>query len=197
MRSLFILLVAVLAACSNARLRVGPVTLPAKSPAPSPMSDFFDLAAVDIHGDTIGMDRYRGHKVLVVNTASECGNTPQYTQLQDMHARYRDRGLVIIGFPCDQFGGQEPGTDAEIEAFCEKHYGVTFPMMSKVEVKGPDKHPVYQWLTERERNGKMNVEVTWNFQKFLVDEQGQLVTTVAPDTDPATPEIIDWIEGRR
>lgn len=195
MRILALLLIAV--SCStSAQIRVGPVKFPART-TPKADMNFFELSALDIHGDTVRMDRYRGHKVLVVNTASECGNTPQYAQLQELHERYRDRGLVIIGFPCDQFGGQEPGTEIEIEAFCKKTYGVTFPLMSKVKVKGPDKHPVYQWLTERSRNGKMDVEVRWNFQKFLVDEQGKLFTTVAPDTDPTAPVIINWIEGQR
>lgn len=195
MRSLALLLLAVACSC-HAQIRVGPVKIPAKK-TPKAHMDFFDLTATDIHGDTVPMERFRGHKVLVVNTASECGNTPQYARLQALHERYRDSGLVIIGFPCDQFGGQEPGTEAQIETFCTKNYGVTFPMMSKVEVKGPGAHPVFQWLTERARNGKMDVEVTWNFQKFLVDEHGGLVTTVAPGTDPTTPVIIDWIEGRR
>jgi glutathione peroxidase len=194
--SLFALMTGLAAA---GQVIIGPVKIPRSTTpkASSPMGDFFDLSAVDIHGDSVRMDRYRGHKVLVVNTASECGNTPQYTQLEHLYEEYKDRGLVIIGFPCDQFGGQEPGTEADIEAFCTKNYGVTFPMMSKIEVKGPGKHPVYQWLTEREHNGKLDAEVTWNFQKFLIDEKGQLVTTVAPDTDPTTPVIMNWLEDKR
>jgi len=185
-----------LLACTD-YVRVGPVTVPMQQPATMPATTgFFDLSATDIHGAPAAMARWKGHKVLVVNTASECGYTPQYAQLQELYAAYKDKGLVIVGFPCDQFGGQEPGSEERIEAFCTKNYGVTFPMMSKVEVKGPGKHPVYQWLTEKQRNGKMDVEVSWNFQKFLIDEQGALVTTLAPATLPTDPVVVNWLEGR-
>jgi glutathione peroxidase len=164
---------------------------------PTAAGTFFDLTATDIHGHTAAMSQWKGMKVLVVNVASECGFTPQYAQLEELHAAYKDKGLVVVGFPCDQFGGQEPGTEAEIEAFCRKNYGVTFPLMSKVEVKGPNAHPVYKWLTQKALNGKMDVEVKWNFQKFLINEDGSLATTVASATSPLDDVIIDWIEGRR
>ena len=185
-----------LLACAD-YVRIGPVTMPVDRATPMPEQSFFDLTATDIHGQPAPMSQWRGSKVLVVNTASECGNTPQYAQLQEIWESYKDKGLVIVGFPCDQFGGQEPGDEGQIEAFCQKNYGVTFPLMSKVEVKGANKHPVYQWLTEKRLNGRMDVEVTWNFQKFLIDENGQLVTTVAPGPDPTDDAIMNWIEGKR
>lgn len=186
-----------LASCFNT-ISVGPVTVPMENTtAPAATTTFFDLRATDIHGNETAMAQWKGRKVLVVNTASECGYTPQYAQLQEIWEAHREKGLVIIGFPCDQFGGQEPGTEAEIGAFCQKNYGVTFPMMAKVAVKGADKHPVYAWLTEKRLNGRMDVEVTWNFQKFLINEDGTLATTVAPATEPSDDAIMNWIEGRR
>ena len=185
-----------LLACAD-YVRVGPVTLPVNSEQPPvATSTFLDLTATDITGKPVEMAQWKGRKVMVVNTASECGYTKQYAQLEELYEQYKDKGLVIIGFPCDQFGGQEPGTEAEIATFCQKNYGVTFPLMSKVEVKGANKHPVYQWLTEKKLNGKMDVEISWNFQKFLIDEQGQLVTTLAPATQPTDEVVLNWLEGK-
>jgi len=135
--------------------------------------------------------------VMVVNTASECGFTPQYKQLQELYTTYKDKGLVIVGFPSNDFGGQEPGTEQQIEEFCQLNFGVTFPMMAKVNTKGEAKSPVYQWLTEQSKNGKMDSEVKWNFQKYLIDENGNLVTMLASATDPLSDVVINWVEGRK
>jgi glutathione peroxidase len=161
------------------------------------MVSFHSLSATDIHGKPFAFDQLKGKKVLVVNTASECGYTKQYKQLQELYTTYQDKGLVIVGFPSNDFGGQEPGTEQEIEQFCQANYGVTFPMMGKVSTKGAAKHPVYQWLTEKAQNGKMDSEVKWNFQKYLINEQGELVTMLASATDPLDEVVINWVEGRK
>ena len=130
-----------------------------------------------------------------MNTASECGYTPQYEDLEKLNQQYKDKGLVIIGFPCNDFGEQEPGTEKEIAAFCKKNYGVTFLMMSKISVKGDDKHPVYQFLTEKKLNGVEDSEVKWNFQKYLLDENGKLVKSFSSKVKPLSPEITGIIEN--
>ncbi|HMN06951.1 MAG TPA: glutathione peroxidase [Flavobacteriales bacterium] len=157
---------------------------------------FHQFTVTDINGRPFDLSGLRGHKVLVVNTASECGYTPQYKQLEELYARYKDRGLVVVGFPSNDFGGQEPGTEKEIAAFCEKNYGVTFPMMSKVHTKGPDQAPVYGWLTRKALNGVLDSEVKWNFQKYLIDEEGKLVAMYPSAQEPLSPAIIKWVEGQ-
>ncbi|MGV3631488.1 MAG: glutathione peroxidase [Bacteroidota bacterium] len=153
-----------------------------------------DYKATDIHGNTVDFSQFKGKKILVVNTASECGYTPQYEDLEKLNKAYKDKGLVIIGFPCNDFGAQEPGTEKEIAAFCQKNYGVSFLMMSKISVKGSDKHPVYQFLTQKELNGVEDSDVKWNFQKYLLDENGKLVKHYGSKTSPMAPEITDWIK---
>ncbi len=164
---------------------------------PLPLTDlphsFYALKATDIDGQEVDMAQYKGHKVLVVNTASKCGHTPQYAGLEELQQRYAATGLLVVGFPSNDFLRQEPGTDAEIAEFCTKNYGVTFRMMSKVEVKGDLMHPVYQWLTEKSQNGVLDSKVKWNFQKYLIDEQGRLIAVFAPGTDPLSEEVISLI----
>lgn len=130
---------------------------------------------------------------MVVNTASKCGLTPQYKQLQAIYEKYGNDDFVIVGFPANNFMSQEPGTNEEIAAFCERNYGVTFPMMAKIEVKGKEMHPVYQFLTQKDKNGVMDSKVTWNFQKYLLDEKGQLVEVISPRTAPDDEQVIRWI----
>lgn len=137
----------------------------------------------------------KGKKILVVNTASKCGLTPQYEQLEKLNELYQGK-LVIIGFPANNFGQQEPGTNDEIAEFCQKNYGVSFPMMAKISVKGEDMNEVYQFLTKKEQNGVLDSEVQWNFQKYLLDENGQLVKMISPRTSPLDTEIVNWIEGK-
>jgi glutathione peroxidase len=144
----------------------------------------------------VRMDRFAGKKIMVVNTASECGYTPQYRQLQELYDLHKDQGLVILGFPSNDFGGQEPGTEQDIAAFCEKNYGVSFPMMAKVTVKGADAHPVFQWLQQKQRNGVKDAKVDWNFNKFLIDEQGRLVEHLSGKVSPLDDRILDWVRGQ-
>jgi glutathione peroxidase len=154
---------------------------------------FYDFKVKDIDGKDFDFSSLKGKKILIVNTASKCGNTPQYAQLQELYEEYANKGFTIIGFPANNFGQQEPGTNKEIEEFCTKNYSVTFPMMEKISVKGDDMHPLYQWLTQKSKNGVLDSEVTWNFQKYLIDEKGNLVKTVAPKIKPNDEQILSWI----
>jgi len=147
-----------------------------------------------LHGELMSLSTYRGNALLIVNVASECGMTPQYEQLQALHTRYHERGLVVVGFPCNQFGGQEPGTAEEIEAFCTKTYGVTFPMMEKIEVKGDERHDIYALLSDvADADGKAG-EVQWNFEKFVVSADANSVVRFRPQTKPDDPAVIAAIE---
>ena len=157
----------------------------------------YDFKATTLDGQPFDLSSLKGKKVLVVNTASKCGLTPQYETLQKLYDTYRDHNFVIIGFPANNFAGQEPGTNAEIKEFCTKNYGVTFPMMSKISVKGNDIDPLYKWLTSKSLNGVVDAEVQWNFQKFMIDEQGKLVGFVSPKEKPDSEKIINWIEGKK
>jgi glutathione peroxidase len=148
------------------------------------MTSAHDFSATGIDGVDRPLSQYRDSVVLIVNTASQCGLTPQYAGLQELYDTYRDRGFVVLGFPCDQFAHQEPGTEAEIAAFCETSYGVTFPMFAKVEVNGEHEHPLYAWLKEQ-RRGALGGAIKWNFTKFLVDRDGAVVNRYAPTTVPA------------
>lgn len=154
-----------------------------------------DFKVEDIFGEAFDLSTLAGKKVMVVNTASKCGLTPQYEQLQELFEKYQHENFTIIGFPANNFMNQEPGTNEEIAEFCQVNFGVTFPMMSKVSVKGDDIAPVYQWLTSKEKNGVMDVEVTWNFQKFLIDEKGRLVDFLTPRESPFSDKVIDWLSN--
>lgn len=156
---------------------------------------FHDFIVKDIDGKEFDLALYKGKKVLVVNVASKCGLTPQYKDLQALYDRYKDQNFVVIGFPANNFMGQEPGTNAEIKEFCTLNYGVTFPMMNKISVKGKDQAPLYNWLTHKSENGKIDQEVTWNFQKFLIDENGNLVDVLQPKESPMSEKIVKWITG--
>jgi len=151
------------------------------------------FVVTDIYGDEFNMAQLKGKKVMIVNTASKCGLTPQFEGLENLYRRYSDKNFVIIGFPANNFRNQEPGTDEEIITFCQENYGVTFPMMSKISVKGDDMHPLYQWLTQKSLNGVIDSEVAWNFQKYLIDENGNLVKFFGPRKDPLSEEIVAWI----
>jgi glutathione peroxidase len=157
---------------------------------------FHDFQATTITGEEISLSNFKGKKILVVNVASKCGLTPQYKELQELYDTYSDKNFVILGFPANNFLSQEPGTDEEIAQFCEVNYGVTFPIMSKISVKGDDIHPIYDWLTDEEQNGVWSGNISWNFQKFLIDEEGKFVKTLGPRTSPLDKEITDWIEGK-
>ncbi len=156
----------------------------------------YDFSVNDISGKPFDLSSLKGKKVLVVNVASKCGYTPQYAKLEELYKRYGNGDFVILAFPANNFMSQEPGTNAEIREFCTSRYGVTFPMMEKISVKGKDIHPLYAWLTGKVENGGMDAPVKWNFQKFMIDGQGHVVDFAAPGTDPLDEKIIRWIEGR-
>jgi glutathione peroxidase len=162
----------------------------------SGQNSFHDFVVTDIQGNPFPLSQLKGKKVLIVNTASKCGFTPQYEQLEKLYQEYGKNGFIVIGFPSNNFFRQEPGSNDDILAFCQKNYGVSFPMMSKISVKGQDMHPLYKWLTKKELNGRMNSNVTWNFQKYLIDEEGELIGMVVPKKSPYSPEIVTWLEGR-
>ena len=147
------------------------------------MTSFGDFKATSIDGREVDLADYTGQVVLVVNTASQCGFTPQYAGLQELHDAYADRGFAVLGFPCDQFGNQEPGNEAEIASFCERNFGVTFPLFAKVEVNGDDAHPLFAWLRE-EKGGLLGSKIKWNFTKFLLGRDGQVVKRYAPTAAP-------------
>lgn len=153
-------------------------------------TSFYDLKAISIDGDTIEMSAYKGKKIVVLNTASKCGYTPQYKDWQTFHEQHGDN-FVVLGFPCNQFLGQEPGSASEIETFCQKNYGVTFQMFDKVDVKGKDQHPVYQWLTDPAQNGWNKEVPSWNFCKYLIDENGKLTHFFASKIKPDSKEFVE------
>ena len=156
-------------------------------------TSFYDFTVKDINGEDYALSQLNGKKVLVVNTASKCGLTPQYEGLQKLYEKYGDENFMIIGFPANNFFRQEPGSNEEIATFCSINYGVTFPMMSKVSVKGKDQHPLYRWLTSKNENGLENSKVGWNFQKYMIDEEGHLVGHFSPKTKPDNEELVSWI----
>lgn len=150
----------------------------------------------NINGEEFDFSSLNGKKIMVVNTASKCGLTPQYEKLEALYQKYKNDNFIIIGFPSNDFMGQEPGSNEEIIAFCKKNYGVSFPMMSKVKVKGNDKCDIYSFLTSKSQNGLEDNKVQWNFQKYLLDENGFLVKVLSPRTLPDDPQISSWIEGK-
>ncbi|AOJ09575.1 glutathione peroxidase [Burkholderia mayonis] len=148
------------------------------------MSELYSFSAQALTGGEVSLEQYRGKVLLIVNTASECGFTPQYGGLQQLYDRFRERGLVVLGFPCNQFGKQEPGDASQIGAFCEKNFGVTFPMFAKIDVNGANAHPLYRYLAE-EAPGILGLKaIKWNFTKFLVNREGEIVKRYAPSTKP-------------
>ena len=155
----------------------------------------YQFKVKDLYGEEFDFASLKGKKVMIVNTASKCGLTPQYKDLEALYKEYKDKGLVIIGFPANNFAGQEPGSNEEIAQFCEINYGVTFPMMEKISVKGDDMAPIYEYLTQKGKNGVQDSEVEWNFQKYLINENGQLEKVIHPEKLPTDPEIINWIKA--
>lgn len=155
--------------------------------------NFYDFTVKTIDGKELPLSTFKGKKVLVVNVASKCGFTPQYKDLEALYEKYGKDNFVVIGFPANNFFHQEPGTDKEIEQFCSLNYGVTFPMMSKISVKGKDIAPLYKWLTQKDENGVEDAKVGWNFHKFLIDEKGNWVASYGSTTGPLSTEIVGWI----
>jgi glutathione peroxidase len=155
---------------------------------------FYGFTVKDISGKDYNFSQLKGKKVLIVNTASKCGFTPQYAGLQELYEKYKDKGLVVIGFPANNFANQEPGSETEIQEFCTSNYGVSFPMMSKISVKGDDIHPLYQWLTDKEKNGVEDSNVKWNFQKYLIGEDGKFLAYFSSRTKPMDEEILNYLD---
>lgn len=160
-------------------------------------TSFYDFTVTSIDGKEFPLSQLKGKKVLVVNTASKCGYTPQYAQLEELYKQYGGENFTIIGFPANNFLSQEPGTNEEIQEFCQVNYGVTFPMMEKISVKGSDMAPLYQWLTEKDLNGVMDSKVKWNFQKYLINEDGSLAKMAPPGESPMGEVIINWVTGKQ
>ena len=156
----------------------------------------YQFEVEDITGKAFPLSSLQGKKVMIVNTASKCGLTPQYKELEALYQQYKDKDFVIIGFPANNFLKQEPGTNEEIATFCQVNYGVSFPMMSKISVKGKDMHPLYQFLTQKSKNGVADSKVSWNFQKYLIGKDGHLEKVIAPKTVPNDPEVIQWISAQ-
>ena len=163
----------------------------AETPAPKSVHDF-TLKSID--GADVPLARYKGKVLLIVNVASKCGYTPQYTELEELYHRYKDKGLVLLGFPANNFGWQEPGTDAEIKTFCTTKYNVTFDMFSKISVKGSDQHPLYAYLTSEDANPETAGGVKWNFTKYLVDKNGRVLAKFGSGTKPLSDEIVKAVE---
>ena len=160
----------------------------------SASSSVYDIALLGIDGQTrIDLSQYKGKKVLIVNTASKCGYTPQYAELQQLQDKFADK-LIVIGCPCNQFMDQEPGAAEEIVSFCQKNYGVTFPLSQKLDVKGGNQHPLYRWLCNKAQNGAMDATVGWNFNKFLINESGQLIGYFPSSVKPLAPELVAAVQ---
>ena len=170
-----------------------PTAAPAKAEKDQPVSPLdFKLKSID--GKEFDLSQFKGKTVLLVNVASKCGLTPQYEALEALYEKYQDKGFVIVGFPANNFGGQEPGTEAEIKQFCSSKYNVKFPMTSKISVKGADQHPLYKFLTSKDTNGDFAGDIEWNFCKFLVDRHGNVIARFMSKTKPSEPQVVAEIE---
>lgn len=170
--------------------------LSTNTPAEAPsVQSVYEFTVNDLDGNPVSLSKYKGCVMLIVNVASKCGLTPQYAELQAFYEQYADKNVVVLGFPANNFLWQEPGTDGEIKQFCSANYGVTFPMFSKISVKGSDKHPLYQYLTDKKQNGTTDASVKWNFQKFLIDRNGKVVGSFAPTMSVNDPEVKKAVEA--
>ena len=174
---------------------LGNTSLSIKNQIKNKKMSIHEFKVESISGESYDFSNLKGKKVMIVNTASKCGLTPQYEQLEALYQKYKDNNFIIVGFPSNDFMGQEPGTNEEIVAFCKKNYGVTFPMMSKVKVKGKGMCDLYSFLTSKSKNGLEDNKVQWNFQKYLLDEEGFLVKVISPRITPDDSQISSWIEG--
>ena len=192
------LLAVLLTACAGTQTRPDTLSqLPVTQTNHETMSNatsFYDFQMNTLEGEPVDFSRYRGKKVLIVNTASKCGYTPQYAGLEELNEKHGDK-VVILGFPANNFGGQEPGSNGDIAEFCQRNYGVSFTMFEKSSVKGSDKNPLYQWLTDKAQNGWNEQEPQWNFNKYLVDENGRLIKYFPSKVEPMSDELIQAITG--
>ncbi len=165
----------------------------APKPLDAQVKSIYDIKVEALDGGQIDLSKYKGKKILIVNTASKCGYTPQYKNLEALYEKYKDK-VVVIGFPSNNFMFQEPGDSKEIRSFCTKNYGVTFPMAAKIDVKGKDMHPLYVWLTQKKYNQFSDNTVKWNFQKYLLDEHGKLLQVFSPGVDPMSEEVTQYLQ---
>ena len=188
----YVLFVTILVNCKNSENKNAELVV--KQDTTMQKETIYQFKVKDIEGNDFDFSSLNGKKVLIVNTASKCGLTPQYELLQEIYDTYKASNFTIIGFPANNFLSQEPGTNEEIAQFCSQNYKVTFPMMGKISVKGKDMHPLYQFLTQKTKNGYADSEVSWNFQKYLINEKGELVNVIQPKTLPTDSKIIDWIK---
>lgn len=194
MKSLIILGSLLILSCSNMNKELTPEPTTNQTEKMN-KENIYQFKVKDIQGNDFDLASLKGKKVMIVNTASECGLTPQFEQLQSLYSEFKDQNFIIIGFPSNDFMGQDPGSNQEIATFCQKNYGVTFPMMEKIEVKGKNKNGVYKFLTEKSKNGLGDFDVEWNFQKFLINENGELERVFGPRILPNDNEIKNWIKG--
>lgn len=179
-------------ACSNTKTSKSVETEPIESNISA--NSVYDFSMISIEGEIINLSKYKGKVLVIVNTASKCGLTPQYKELEAFYKTYKEKGVEVLGFPANNFLSQEPGTNKEIANFCLSNYGVSFQMFSKISVKGKDIHPLYQYLTQKSKNGILDAAVSWNFQKFVIDQNGKLITSFSPKTSVSEPEFIKTID---
>lgn len=192
-KSALILTIVILFSCQN-QAQNNKKTMETQTPIKA--QTIYQFKVKDLYGKEFDFASLKGKKILIVNTASECGLTPQYKDLEAIYEKYKNLNFVIVGFPANNFGAQEPGSNDQIAKFCEMNYGVTFPMMGKISVKGPDMDKVYQFLTQKSKNGLQDSEVEWNFQKYLINEEGELVKVLSPRVLPTDAAIVGWINGK-
>ncbi|NGY38751.1 glutathione peroxidase [Flavobacterium sp. XN-5] len=195
MKKIIVLACASLLLCGNLGQAQSKKANKIKSENPMSKQNIYQFKVEDLSGNEFDFSTLKGKKIMIVNTASKCGLTPQYKDLEAIYKEYQDKGFVIVGFPANNFASQEPGTNEEIATFCQQNYGVSFPMMDKVSVKGDDMCALYQFLTQKSKNGLQDSEVAWNFQKYLINENGELEKVIAPKTLPTDPEVIAWIKA--
>jgi glutathione peroxidase len=193
-KSVLVITILVLFSCQNQAQNHNKKAMETQTPIKT--ETIYQFKVTDLYGKEFDFASLKGKKILVVNTASECGLTPQYKDLEAIYEKYKNLNFVIVGFPANNFGAQEPGSNDQIAKFCEMNYGVTFPMMGKISVKGDDMSELYQFLTQKNRNGLQDSEVEWNFQKYLINEQGELVKVLSPRVLPTDAAIIGWINGK-
>lgn len=192
---LVVVVVGTLAALGALAYGYGIISSPyAQAMKPVTANSIYEFEMLDIEGNSVSLSKYKGKVVMIVNTASKCGYTPQYEGLQKIYDTYKDGGFVILGFPANNFGGQEPGSNEEIKDFCTLRYKVTFPMFAKISVKGEDQHPLYTYLTSDKANAETAGEITWNFNKFLINGDGEIVARFASKETPESPEVTKAIE---
>ena len=190
--SLFVLMIISFFGCTSKKEKNEIATAHVQDPIVK--ETIYQFKVKDLNGNEFDFADLKGKKIMIVNTASKCGNTHQYENLQALYIKYKDDDFMIVGFPANNFLRQEPGSDKDIAAFCTQEYGVTFPMMSKISVKGKDMHEVYQFLTQKDRNGYKDSKVKWNFQKYLINEKGEVINVIKPKTMPDDKAIVSWIE---